>query len=181
MLEEIGEPYDAVRIAPEDRRSAEHLARHRLGRVPVVQLDDGAYLFESAAICLHLADLYPDAGLIPPLGTDERGRVYQWVLFGVTEFEGPLFRWIREIRDNPSDTPSRERFAQAAAAAEEAIGDGPWLLGDDLSVADIMCLSILSGAHSRDLLQDWPGLQAYVERGEARPAYRAAQARWSAS
>ena len=65
MLEEIGEPYDAVRIAPEDRRSAEHLARHPLGRVPVVQLDDGAYLFESAAICLHLAEELQAVSSVP--------------------------------------------------------------------------------------------------------------------
>jgi glutathione S-transferase len=177
MLEEIGKPYDAVQIAREDRHSPEHLARHPLGRVPAVELDDGSHLFESAAICLQLADLYPDAGLIPPVGTPERGLVYQWVLFAVAELEGPLFRWRQEIRDNPSDTPSRERFASAATAVEDAIGAGPWLLGDTLTVADVMCLSILSGAHQYELLTDWPGLQAYVERAEARPAFAASQAR----
>jgi glutathione S-transferase len=177
MLEEIGKPYDAVQIAREDRHSPEHLARHPLGRVPAVELDDGSHLFESAAICLQLADLYPDAGLIPPVGTAERGLVYQWVLFAVAELEGPLFRWRQEIRDNPSDTPSRERFASAATAVEDAIGAGPWLLGDPLTVADVMCLSVLSGAHQYELLTDWPGLQAYVERGEARPAFAVSQAR----
>jgi glutathione S-transferase len=106
-----------------------------------------------------------------------------WLLEGgfcsrVTELEGPLFRWRREMRDNPSDTPpSRERFADAATALENAIGAGSWLLGDDLTAADIICLSILSGAHSHELLSDWPGLQAYVERGQARPAFAASQAR----
>jgi glutathione S-transferase len=120
LLEEIGKPYDVVPIAREDRRSREHLARHPLGRVPVVELDDGTYLFESAAICLQLADLYPDAGLIPPVGSQERGIVYQWVLFAMTELEGPLFRWRREMRDNPSDTPpSRERFADAATGCRK--------------------------------------------------------------
>jgi glutathione S-transferase len=176
MLEEIGEPYDAIRIAREERRSPEHLARHPLGRVPAVQFDDSSYLFESGAICLQLADLYPNAGLIPPLGSAERGLVYQWLLFSVTELEGPLIRWRQEAREDPSNTPSKERFAQAAAIAEKAIGSGPWLLGENLTVADIMCLSILSGAHSRDLLAEWPGLQEYVERGKARPAYAAAQA-----
>jgi glutathione S-transferase len=177
MLEEIGKPYAAVQIAHEDRRSPKHLARHPLGRVPVVELDDGSHLFESAAICLQLADLYPDAGLIPPLGSQERGLVYQWVLFAVSELEGPLFRWRQELRNNLSDTPSRQRFADAATAAEDAIGAGPWLLGDNFTVADVMCLSILSGAHSYDLLTDWPGLQAYVVRGAARPAFAASQAR----
>jgi glutathione S-transferase len=75
---------------------------------------------------------------------------------------------------NPSDTPpSRERFADAATVVENAIGAGPWLLGEDLTVADIICLNILTGAHSYELLSDWPGLQAYVERGQARPAFAA--------
>jgi len=41
--------------------------------VPVVELDDGTYLFESAAICLQLADLYPDAGLIRPWAATSAG------------------------------------------------------------------------------------------------------------
>jgi glutathione S-transferase len=176
MLEEIGEPYDAIRIAREERRSPEHLARHPLGRVPAVQLDDGTYLFESGAICLQLADLYPDAGLIPPVGSADRGVVYQWLLFSITELEGPLFRWRQELREDPSNTPSKERFAQAAAVVEKALSAGPWLLGEALTVADIMCLSILSGAHTHGLLAEWPGLQVYVARGEARAAYAAAQA-----
>jgi glutathione S-transferase len=176
MLEEIGEPYEKVEIAREDRRSPEHLARHPLGRVPAIQLDDGTCLFESGAICLQLADLYPNAELIPPVGSDERGLVYQWVLFSVTELEGPLFRWRQELREGHAEPPSRERFAQAATAIEEAVGYGPWLLGERLSVADIMCLSILGGAHSYGLLTDWPGLRAYVQRGESRPGYIASQA-----
>jgi glutathione S-transferase len=39
-----------------------------------------------------------------------------------------------------------------------------------------MCASVLGGANTRGLLAEWPGLQAYVERGEARPAFVAAAA-----
>jgi glutathione S-transferase len=73
--------------------------------------------------------------------------------------------------------PRTARPAFCGCSREGAIGAGPWLLGEDLTVADIMCLSILSGAHSYELLTDWPGLQAYVERGEARPAFAASRAR----
>jgi glutathione S-transferase len=88
--------------------------RHPLGRVPALELDDGTVMFESAAICLQLADLHPDAGVIPPLGSAERALVYQWVLFGMAELEAPLYRWVREAGEDSSDSPSRERFAQAA-------------------------------------------------------------------
>jgi glutathione S-transferase len=89
----------------------------------------------------------------------------------MTELEAPLFRWIREVADDVADPPSRERFADAAFALQAALQGRAWLLGDRFTVADVMCASVLGGAHSRGLLTEWPGLQAYVERGEARPAF----------
>ena len=107
LLAELDAPSELVKLAPEQRRSVEHRARHPLGRVPALELDDGTVMFESAAICLQLADLHPEAGLIAPLGSPERALVYQWVLFAVTELEAPLFRWIREAAANSAD-PHRE-------------------------------------------------------------------------
>jgi hypothetical protein len=52
LLAELGAPCELVKLAPEDRSSAEHRARHPLGRVPALELDDGTVMFESAAICL---------------------------------------------------------------------------------------------------------------------------------
>src|SRR5205807_6980068 len=80
ILEEIGEPYELTIMNWEQGSTEEHRARQPLGRVPVVEFDAG-YVFESAAICLHLADLYPDAGLIGGLGTYARALDYQWSIF----------------------------------------------------------------------------------------------------
>ena len=91
LLKEIGAPYELTEIRGAERRSDEHLLRHPLGRVPALQLGDGATMFESAAICLQLADLNPGAGLIGPVGSTGRGLVYQWVVFAVSELEAPLF------------------------------------------------------------------------------------------
>jgi glutathione S-transferase len=176
LLAEIDARCELVKLAPEQRTSAEHRARHPLGRVPALELDDGTVMFESAAICLQLADLHPEACVIAPLGSPERALVYQWVLFAMTELEAPLYRWICEAAENSADPPSRERFAQAAAALETALDGRDWLLGDRFTVADVICASVLGGAHTRGLLTEWPGLQAYVERGESRPAFIEASA-----
>ena len=178
LLEEIGAPYELTQIPGAQRQSAEHLRRHPLGRVPALELADGTTMFESAAICLQLADLNPDAGVIAPLGSPGRALVYQWVLFGMTELEGPLFRWIRELGEGATDSAARDRFAQAAAALESALGDSDWLLEEGFTVADVICASVLAGAQSRELLADWPGLRSYVERSQARPAYARAAAIW---
>jgi glutathione S-transferase len=170
LISEIGAPCELVKLAPNERSSVEHLARHPLGRVPALELDDGTVMFESAAICLQLADLNAGAALIGPLGSAARALAYQWVLFAMTELEAPLYRWIRDSEDSP-DTTARERFAQAAAAIEAELDGHDWLVEDHFSVADVMCASVLGSANSRGLLADWPGLEAYVARGEARPAF----------
>jgi glutathione S-transferase len=176
LLEETGAPYELTEISGAQRRSEEHLGRHPLGRVPALELADGSTMFESAAICLQLADLHPDAGLIGPVGSTERGLAYQWVLFAVSELEGPLFRWLRERAEGLTESPSRERFAAAAAAMQSGLGEGDWLVADRFGVADVMCASVLEGAHTRGLLAPWPGLEAYVRRGAERPAYARAAA-----
>ncbi|HEY1521007.1 MAG TPA: glutathione S-transferase family protein [Solirubrobacteraceae bacterium] len=176
LLEEIGERYELTEITGAQRRSAEHLRRHPLGRVPALELGDGTTMFESAAICLQLADLYPGAGLIPPVGSSERALVYQWVMFAVAELEGPLFGWIRALGEDITESPARDRFTHAAVALESALGGGDWLLGAEFSVADVMCASVLQGADSREMLRPWPGLEAYVRRSESRPAYAKAAA-----
>jgi glutathione S-transferase len=176
LLEEIGEAYELTEIAGAQRRSAEHLRRHPLGRVPALELSDGTTMFESAAICLQLADLSPSAGLIPPLGSAQRALAYQWVLFAVTELEAPLFRWIRELGEGTTHSAAHDRFAGAATAIEAALGQQDWLLNSHFTVADVMCASVLQGANSRELLRPWAGLEAYVQRSESRPAYARAAA-----
>ena len=72
VLEELGIPYELVDL---DEATEEQKRRHRqlhpLGRVPALEQGDVA-LFESAALCLHLADLDPERRLLPAAGTVER-------------------------------------------------------------------------------------------------------------
>src|SRR5438128_3810983 len=103
MLEEVGEPYELTILGDRASRTAdpEYMARHPLGRVPVLE-DGQADIFESGAICLYLADKYPQKGLLPPPGTVERGLAYQWVFFAYTEMQGALMRSFL-ASDDPAD------------------------------------------------------------------------------
>ena len=121
MLEEIGEPYELTVMSWEQGSGEEHRARHPLGRVPVVQLDDGS-VFESAAICLHLADLYPDVSLIGALGTHARALAYQWSIFAPAELEPPLIEAaIFRDADPERAGKARARFFNAANAVAESL------------------------------------------------------------
>src|SRR3984885_8217057 len=164
LLEEIGAPYELTEIRGAERRSDEHLGRHPLGRVPALELGDGTTMFESAAICLQLADLDPSAGLIGPVGSSERALVYQWVVFAVSELETPLFRWIRDLAEGTPASPARDRFIGAATAIESALDGRDWLVAGHFPVADGMCAGGVGGARGPEVLRPWPGLEAYVHR-----------------
>jgi glutathione S-transferase len=176
-LEEIGEPYEVTIVSREDRASAEYRERHPLGRVPVVELDDGRTIFESAAICLHLADLHPEAGLIPPLGTYERGLTYQWSVFAMTEVEKRVFSWLFAKRNGEDLSEHAESFAAVADALRDAVRDRPWLAGETFTVADILCATMIGNAFKRELLTDDGPLGDWTRRAQERPANIRAEAR----
>jgi len=176
MLEEIGVPYEVTLMTREERKTAEHIGRHPLGRVPVLELDDGSLLFESAAICLQLADLRPDARLIPPPGSPARGSVYQWCLFAMTELEPPVFQWMTARREGADETVPAERYHTAAAVLNAALADREWLLGT-FSVADVICAGVAGITHRAELSLEPQRVRAYVERARARPANQRAASR----
>ena len=175
-LEEIGQPYELTLMAGEDRQTDEHRRRHPLGRVPAREDEEG-FLFESAALCLQLADLDLDAQLNWPLATHERGLVYQWTVFAMTELESPIIEARRHREDDPALARAGvERFQAAAAAVEQALDGHEYLVGDRFSVADLVCGAVLILAKDAGLTDELPNINAYLERLEARPARQRATA-----
>jgi glutathione S-transferase len=179
-LEELGQPYELVVMSREEGRGEEHRARHPLGRVPVLEDDEG-FVFESAAICLQLADLYPDAGLVPPLQTHERALVYQWTCFAPAELEPPLIEAaIHAERDPERSAAARRRFDAAASAVAAALADDEYLLAARFSVADIMVGTAIAFTVRAGFSEDLPSnLKDYLTRLAQRPAYQRADERLS--
>jgi glutathione S-transferase len=177
VLEEIEAAYEPAPVSSEEAKEPPHLARHPLGRVPVLEAD-GETLFESTAICLHLADRYPEAGLIGPVGSPERARVYQWALFAMTEVEPAVVEVFRHGQSDPERAAAAaERFRAAAEVIERALEGREYLVGGDLTVADIVTAGVLGLAARRtSLTAGCPGITAYLDRLTSRPAFRRAAA-----
>jgi len=177
LLEEIGAPHDLTVMTADERRGEEHLGRHPLGRVPVIEDDDG-FVFESLAILLHIADQHPDAGLIPPPGSHDRALVYQWSVFAMTELEPAVLAVFsaRRAEDEERLATATSEFADAAAVVERALGDGEYLVGDRFTVADLVCAAVLMFARRAELTEGLPRIGAYLERIELRPARQRALA-----
>jgi glutathione S-transferase len=186
LLEELGVPYQiaALEFSPASLRSAEHLARHPLGQVPVIE-DDGLVLFESGAILQHIMERHGDGGLLPPAGTAERSLCWQWFHFGETavgRYFGDIVR-SHHRKTEAERVPSviaeaRERFAGSVRVIESALGDRPYLLGDRFSVADIMVSYAPIVARALKELGEvqHPRAVAYARSLRARPACQRALA-----
>jgi glutathione S-transferase len=170
-LEEASAPYDFVVMDSETGRSEEHARRHPLVRVPVLETDEGT-LFESAALCLHIADLHPDTGLIPAPGSHERATVYQWSFFAMTELEPAMIRMIlaRRGADAEEIAKAEARLAKAAQVIADVLDGRGYVAGDDFTIADVVVGGVLDSARHYDVMPDSPMLRSYLERLDARPA-----------
>ncbi len=140
------------------------------GYVPVLELDDGQILTEGAPMVQYIADLVPDANLIPPIGSIERYRVAEWLSFTSAELHRgytPLFN-----SNLPDDLRSAavNKLEGRFEYITEHLAAQPYLLGDQFTVADAYCFTILNWAKFVDLdMSAWPTLVAYAERVKARP------------
>ena len=168
MLEEVGAPYEVTLFTRADALTDEHRERHPLGRVPVLEID-GKFVFESAALCMHLADCYPEAGLIPPPGSEERAYVYQWALFAMTEIE-PWLVASNRAEDDEGREAARAGFRAAAGVLEDTLEGHEYLIADSFSVADVIAGSVAGDGGPRGLLDGLPNVTAWAERLRARPA-----------
>jgi len=184
MLEEIGAPYDLVRLdlAKGEQKKPEYLKIHPHGAVPALS-DGEVTLFESAAICAYLADKFPDKHLAPPLGSPARGYYYQWLIYSMATAEPAVLKvFLNTVmlpeakRSVAAADEGRAQWAAVARVLESALEGKSFLLGEQFSAADVMIGSIAGWASSMKLLEGFPQLQKYVARLTSRPAFRRANA-----
>lgn len=177
MLEEAGLPYELETLTRDERHEPAHLARHPLGRVPVIH-DGTGYVFESAAHCLQIADLAPAAGLIAPVGTHERFLQYQWVFFAMIELEVPVVAMYLYGPNSAIGTPKPERAAEGLEAyrkavklVDDALATSDYMVGNAFSVADVVVAGVLGFGQFLGMNEGFANLSSYLERTHGRPAY----------
>lgn len=183
LLEEMGVPYELVTLdfSKSEHKTADYLKIHPHGQVPAL-VDGEVTMYESAAICLYLADKHFDKGLAPAFGTPARGEYYQWMVYSVATLELPVITIFLHTVMLPEEQRSaklvedaRKSFAGIAGVIAQRLEGRPYLLGEQFSAADIMIGSTLAWGQFMGLLADQPKLQAYVGRLVERPGYQKAQ------
>ena len=136
-LEELGLAYTQVPLKPwenaDDR--ARLTAINPNARVPVLD-DDGLVIWESMAINLYLADRYGEAPLWPD-DAFKRARLYQWSVWSQTSIDVMARHRARFGKDKTAKEAAEAERLAALAILDKALGDGPYLLGGDFTLADL--------------------------------------------
>ena len=158
LLEELGLPFEKVPVdtAQGAHRSEAYRRLNPNGLVPTL-VDGELVLYESAAICLHLCDTHPAAGLAPAPGTVERAHFYKWLVWLTNTLQATLIvyfypeRWMDE--GNSAGAAELKSHAEARVGAMldqldaelarlQAMHPAPWLLGGTFSAVDIYALML---------------------------------------
>jgi glutathione S-transferase len=176
VARELGLPFELVLVDLASKRtSTGHDYAHvtAKGYIPALELDDGRVLTEGAVITQYLADLRPDAGLLPPWQSFSHYRVLEWLHYIGTELHkafGPLFK----PSSDADKAQARADIARRLALVEAALAEADYLVDGRFGIADAYLYNILSWARPAGVsLQDFPALRAFVRRVSARPAVRA--------
>ena len=178
LLEEIGAPYElkVVNIRRGDGSGAADTDNpHPLGKVPALD-HDGRVVFETSAIALYLTDLFPQSGLGPKIGDNDRGTYLSWLAYYGGVFETSLtakFLKIQHIYGTFGWGP----FEEVLEHLSRTLSASPYLLGDKFSAADMIYGGSLPMLISRGMVPDTETFKAYGERVIARPSFARAQAR----
>ena len=178
LLEELGAPYTlhVLDRGKEELRSPAFLAVNPLGKVPALQ-DGSAVVTEQVAIFLHLADLFPQAGLAPATQDQLRGPYLRWMVFYAAAFEPALVDKARGHEPGMRAMSPYGSYDAVIEAVVAALQPGPYLLGSTFSAADVLWGGALAWTVRFKLVPEHPVILDYVARLSARPAAQRAAAK----
>ena len=148
--EQLGLDYQLITpdFAKQEHKTPQHLARHPLGKVPVIE-HDGKTLFESNAISIYLADVSESE--LYPADPHHRGQVHQWIdlmsfhpgrWLAAHYFEYFIKPKFLGGSADPEALKEADAFLeQQLPVVENQLSTHPWIAGDQQTVADLVAFA----------------------------------------
>ncbi|MEO8997869.1 MAG: glutathione S-transferase family protein [Rhodanobacter sp.] len=178
LLEELGVDYDlhVLNLKTGEQRQPEYLAINPMGKVPAIHHGD-ALITEQPAVFMYLADLYPEAKLAPPIGDPLRGPYLRWLVFYGSCFEPAVIdKSLQREPAAPMTLPYGD-FDTMLKTLTDQLEQGPYLLGETFSAADVLWGTALNWTTMFKLVPELPVIRAYIDRVLTRPAMQRAAAK----
>jgi glutathione S-transferase len=170
LLEELGADYELhlLDLQAGEQRAPAYLAVNPMGKVPALR-HGAALVTEQVAVYLYLADLYPEAGLAPPIGDALRGPYLRWMAFYGSSFEPAMIDRAMK-REPPAVSMSPYGDVETVLGVVfDQLSRGPYIVGERYTAADVLWAAALGWMTAFKLVEATPTVRAYVDRVTARP------------
>ena len=179
MLEEVGAPYEPVLLewGPEGSASRDYKSINPMMKVPTIAHDERV-VTEAAAICLYLADAFPEAKLAPEVSN--RADYYRWTFFASGPLEHAVTNksmgWSAEDRQKEGML-GYGSYERTVDALDEKLKATPaFLCGSTFTAADVYVGSAVDWGMGFGTIPKRDSFEAYAARLRERPAYQKAKA-----
>ena len=187
LMEELALPYELVLVdtGKKEHQQPAYLQLNPKGTIPLL-IDGNLQLTESAAICLYLAERYPDQdpdqgrNFSPAPGTPARARLYQWMLYLSNTLQAELLSYFYPERLHEDaagaaqvKASAEQRVAQMLGYIDEQLAKsgGPYLLGEQLSIADLFLFMLCRWTRGMQVpARAYPHIGPYLNALSARPS-----------
>ncbi|KEQ17110.1 glutathione S-transferase family protein [Endozoicomonas numazuensis] len=169
-----------IDILNNETQSPGFLSKNPNGKIPLLELDDGRCLWESNAILNYLAQ---DSELLPADPFLE-AKIQQWQFFEQYSHEPyiAVARFINKYLGMPEHRRNefeskQEGGHKALKVMEQQLLKSPFLVGDQLTTADLSLFGYTHVAHEGGFdLSLYPGIQNWIEHIHALPGFVSMQA-----
>lgn len=174
MLSLLKLPHEVINVAGAkgEHKSPEFLAMNPFGQVPVL-VDGDKVLRDSQAILFYLASQYGQ-GRWFPADPQEGARVVSWLTVAASEVSrGPGALRLHHLFGRALDVPAAEKLsAELLAVLNDHLSHDEWLVGDQISIADLAMYSYIALAPQAKLdLTPFAPIRAWLHRIQSLPGY----------
>lgn len=182
LMEELALPYAVEHYERHEKLFAPpaYQRLHGLGKAPVIT-DGDRVIAESGAIIEYVIEVHGGGRLRPPVGSDDWVRYLQWMHMIEGSVTLPFILGIYVGMLGEAGRPLHPRvhgeIERHFAFMEREMTGRDFVVGSDLTGADIQAAFIVESAALQGLLGDRPALLRYLALMQERPAYRRALAR----
>jgi glutathione S-transferase len=179
LFEELGNPpheTKALNLSKGDHKTPKYMSINPMGKVPTL-VHGTTVITEAAAIAMHLADLYPEAGLAPAIGDPARGTYYRWIVFNQAAVEPAVTDLALKREPGSPAMMSYGTYDATIDALAGALAEGPYILGNKFTAADVIIGSGIRWMLVFKLLPQRREFTSYAERLAERPALQRAIAK----
>ena len=144
MLEELNVEFELIKVdrKSNEQKSKDYLVLNPAGRIPTL-IDNGQVIFESPAICIHLAESNPQANLIPAIGSPNRALFFQWMMYLTNTVQAELMIYFYPQKHTADEQSiagmvavQEKRITEMLALLDHELEGKDYLVGDSISACD---------------------------------------------